>query len=89
MPSSLLGAEMPSARLHCVLQCLGAEMPSACLHCVLRGRFLPYYQCPGAARQRDLLEEEGIEFVKEKIDLKKYGWDGQDQAEAAHQERLF
>ncbi|MEW6404158.1 MAG: MGMT family protein [Chloroflexota bacterium] len=30
----------------------------------------------GAERQRQLLEEEGIVFVKDKIDLKKYGWKG-------------
>ncbi len=30
----------------------------------------------GADRQRLLLEEEGIEFVKDKVDLKKYGWKG-------------
>ena len=31
---------------------------------------------PGAAKQRAMLNEEGIEFVKEKIDLKQYGWNG-------------
>ncbi|MBI5838938.1 MAG: MGMT family protein [Chloroflexi bacterium] len=31
---------------------------------------------PGAERQRQLLEEEGIDFVKDKVDLKKYGWKG-------------
>jgi methylated-DNA-protein-cysteine methyltransferase-like protein len=31
---------------------------------------------PGAERQRQLLEEEGIVFVKDKVDLKKYGWGG-------------
>lgn len=30
----------------------------------------------GAERQRQLLEEEGIVFVKDKIDLKKYAWNG-------------
>ena len=30
----------------------------------------------GAERQRQLLEEEGIIFVRDKIDLKKYGWGG-------------
>jgi len=30
----------------------------------------------GAEKQRQLLEEEGIVFVKDKIDLKKYGWNG-------------
>jgi methylated-DNA-protein-cysteine methyltransferase-like protein len=33
-------------------------------------------QRPGAERQRELLEEEGVEFVKDKVDLKKYGWKG-------------
>jgi methylated-DNA-protein-cysteine methyltransferase-like protein len=31
---------------------------------------------PGAERQRQLLEAEGIVFVKDKVDLKKYGWKG-------------
>jgi methylated-DNA-protein-cysteine methyltransferase-like protein len=31
---------------------------------------------PGAEKQRQLLEEEGIVFVKDRIDLKKYGWKG-------------
>jgi len=31
---------------------------------------------PGAVRQRQLLEEEGVVFVKDKVDLKKYGWGG-------------
>ena len=31
---------------------------------------------PGAEKQRQLLEEEGIVFVKDKVDLKKYGWKG-------------
>jgi methylated-DNA-protein-cysteine methyltransferase-like protein len=29
-----------------------------------------------AQKQRALLEEEGIVFVKDKVDLKKYGWKG-------------
>ena len=33
---------------------------------------------PGAERQRQLLEEEGIDFVKDKVDLKKYGWRGEE-----------
>jgi len=31
---------------------------------------------PGAERQRILLEEEGVLFVKDKVDLKKFGWKG-------------
>lgn len=31
---------------------------------------------PGAEKQRLLLEEEGVEFINDKIDLKKYGWRG-------------
>jgi len=31
---------------------------------------------PGAEKQRKLLEAEGIVFVKDRIDLKKYGWAG-------------
>jgi methylated-DNA-protein-cysteine methyltransferase-like protein len=42
---------------------------------------------PGAEKQRQLLEEEGIVFVKDKVDLKKYGWRGP--GEEARQETLF
>lgn len=31
---------------------------------------------PGAEQQRLLLEEEGVVFINDKIDLKKYGWPG-------------
>ena len=44
---------------------------------------------PGAERQRLLLEEEGVEFVKDKVDLKKYGWRGLDEADEPRQETLF
>lgn len=43
---------------------------------------------PGAERQRALLEEEGIEFVKDKIDLKKYGWNP-NEADQPKQGQLF
>ncbi len=43
----------------------------------------------GAEKQRILLEEEGIVFVKDKVDLKKYGWGGPDEADAPRQETLF
>ncbi|MCK6538506.1 MAG: MGMT family protein [Anaerolineales bacterium] len=42
---------------------------------------------PGAERQRQLLEEEGIVFVKDKVDFKKYGWRGA--GDEARQETLF
>jgi methylated-DNA-protein-cysteine methyltransferase-like protein len=45
---------------------------------------------PGAERQRQLLEEEeGVVFVKDKVDLKKYGWKGLDEADEPKQESLF
>ena len=44
---------------------------------------------PGAARQRQLLEGEGIEFVNDRVDMKKYGWRGLDQADDPRQDRLF
>jgi methylated-DNA-protein-cysteine methyltransferase-like protein len=43
----------------------------------------------GAEKQRMLLEQEGVVFVKDKIDLKKYGWRGLDEADAPKQESLF
>jgi methylated-DNA-protein-cysteine methyltransferase-like protein len=44
---------------------------------------------PGAQKQRLLLEGEGIEFVKDKVDLKKYGWGGLDEADLPRQKTLF
>jgi len=44
---------------------------------------------PGAAKQRQLLEEEGVEFVKDKIDLKKYGWGGTEAGAEPRQEKLL
>ncbi len=44
---------------------------------------------PGAEKQRMLLEEEGIVFVKDKVDLKKYGWHGLDEADEPRQPTLF
>src|SRR5690349_17096764 len=44
---------------------------------------------PGSERQRELLEEEGVEFVKDKIDLKKYGWKGFDEEDEPTQASLF
>ena len=44
---------------------------------------------PGAQKQRVLLEGEGIEFVKDKVDLRKYGWGGLDETDQPRQETLF
>ena len=44
---------------------------------------------PGAGKQRLLLEEEGIIFMKDKVDLKKYGWHGLDEADEPGQENFF
>jgi len=44
---------------------------------------------PGAERQRLLLEEEGIVFVNDKVDLKKYGWQGPDKDSNPNQSTLF
>ncbi len=44
---------------------------------------------PGAERQRELLEEEGVEFARDKVDLKKYGWKGPNAADEPKQETLF
>ena len=43
----------------------------------------------GAERQRELLEGEGVVFVKDKVDLKKYGWGGPGEADEPRQEKLF
>ncbi len=44
---------------------------------------------PGAEQQRQLLEEEGVVFVKDKIDLKMYQWRGPGQEDVPRQARLF
>ena len=46
-------------------------------------------QRPGAQRQRQLLEEEGILFVKDKVDLKVYQWHGPGHEDEPRQARLF
>ena len=46
-------------------------------------------QRPGAEKQRQLLENEGIPFVKDRIDLKAYQWHGPGEAEQPRQARLF
>ena len=43
----------------------------------------------GAERQRLLLEEEGVVFVKDKVDWKKFGWRGLGEANEPKQETLF
>ena len=44
---------------------------------------------PGAERQRQLLEEEGILFAKDKVDLKVYQWRGPGHEDQPRQARLF
>lgn len=44
---------------------------------------------PGAEKQRQLLEGEGVEFVKDRVDLKKYGWQGTGGKSEARQKPLF
>ena len=44
---------------------------------------------PGAERQRVLLEEEGVVFVKDKVDLKKFGWKGLGDTREAEQPSLL
>ena len=43
----------------------------------------------GAEKQRQLLEQEGVEFdAKDRVDLKKYGWSGKDEDQVS-QPRLL
>jgi len=45
---------------------------------------------PGRTEKRSILfEEEGVIFVKDKVDLKKYGWRGPGEADEPRQESLF
>ena len=44
---------------------------------------------PGSERQRILLEEEGVVFVKDKVDMKKYGWKGPGDEDQPAQQALF
>jgi methylated-DNA-protein-cysteine methyltransferase-like protein len=46
-------------------------------------------QRPGAERQRGLLEAEAVEFVKDRIDLKKYGWQGMGKPGRPRQRQLL
>ena len=44
----------------------------------------------GAEKQRQLLEQEGVEFdAKDRVDFKKYGWKGPNEADEPRQETLF
>ena len=44
---------------------------------------------PGAKRQRQMLEKEGIVFVKDKVDLRAYMWRGPGQEDEPRQAKLF
>lgn len=45
---------------------------------------------PGADRQRLLLEQEGVKFdAKDRVDLKKYGWNGKDEVDTPLQPSLL
>jgi methylated-DNA-protein-cysteine methyltransferase-like protein len=45
---------------------------------------------PGAEKQRQLLEQEGVEFdAKNRVDLKKYGWSGSNDDAEPIQSKLF
>jgi methylated-DNA-protein-cysteine methyltransferase-like protein len=46
-------------------------------------------QRPGAQHQRQRLEEEGIVFVNDKVDLKLYQWQGIDREDEPRQTTLF
>ncbi len=44
---------------------------------------------PGAQRQQRLLEDEGVIFVNDRVDLKRYQWQGPGHTEAPEQATLF
>ncbi|MEZ4680089.1 MAG: hypothetical protein R2932_38310 [Caldilineaceae bacterium] len=44
---------------------------------------------PGSQRQRHLLEGEGIVFVNDKVDLKRYQWQGPGHEDTPQQATLF
>jgi len=46
-------------------------------------------QRPGAEKQRQLLEGEGVVFAKDRVDFKKYGWSGSDRGGQAEQKPLL
>ncbi len=44
---------------------------------------------PGAQRQRQLLEDEGVVFVNDRVDLKRYQWLGPGQGDEPRQATFF
>jgi methylated-DNA-protein-cysteine methyltransferase related protein len=46
-------------------------------------------QRPGAEKQRELLEAEGVVFANDRVDFKKYGWSGNDNAGLPEQKQLL
>jgi methylated-DNA-protein-cysteine methyltransferase related protein len=46
-------------------------------------------QRPGAEKQHQLLEGEGILFIKDAVDMKKFGWGGLENDDEPRQEKLF
>lgn len=46
-------------------------------------------QRPGAERQRQLLEEEGLVFIKDKVNLKMYQWKGPGHEDEPKQAKLL
>jgi methylated-DNA-protein-cysteine methyltransferase-like protein len=44
---------------------------------------------PGAQKQRQLLKQEGVVFVKDKVDLKEFGWHGLNEADGPRQKGLL
>ena len=44
---------------------------------------------PGAEKQRSLLEDEGVVFSKDRVDFKKYGWSGINEADRPQQLTAF
>jgi len=43
---------------------------------------------PGAEKQRQLLQAEGVQFVKDRVDLKRYGWSGMDESHPRQEDVL-
>jgi methylated-DNA-protein-cysteine methyltransferase-like protein len=79
---------------------LGALWVGKAMNAVPQGSAIPWQRVinsqgklserPGARHQRELLEAEGVVFVKDKVDLKKYGWKGREtEAENTAQPALY